>query len=118
MLNDAGPFTHIYLATGRTDLRKGMDSLLLLIKNGFELDPFAEGSIFLFCGSRLDRIKAVVFEGDGFVLMSKRLTSGRFQWPRNRSEVLDITPEQYRQLMDGFAIEYRSTIQKVLPELL
>ena len=118
MLNDASSFTHIYLACGRTDLRKGIDSLLLLIRNGFELDPFAEGSIFLFCGSRKDRLKAVVFEGDGFVLMSKRLTKGHFQWPRDHSEVLDITLEQYHQLMDGFAIEYRSTIQKVLPELL
>ena len=117
MLRDADSFRHVYIACGRTDLRRGMDSLLCLIRNEFRLDPFAEGAIFLFCGSRLDRMKALVFEGDGVVLMTKRLSKGRFQWPRDRTEMLDITMEQYRQLMDGFAIEYRSTIEKVKPGL-
>lgn len=115
MLNDATGFKHAYLCTGKTDLRKGQDGLLMIIKNEFDLDPFDAGSIFLFCGTRGNIIKALVFEEDGFVLLTKRLIRGRFQWPRNRREVLDISEEQYHLLMDGFAIEYQSTIQKIRP---
>jgi transposase len=112
MLNDAVGFKHIYLAAGKTDLRKGQDSLLMMIKNEFLLNPFESGNIFLFCGTRSHVIKALVFEEDGFVLLTKRLINGHFQWPRNRREVLDISEEQYHRLMDGFTLEYQSTIKK------
>ncbi len=115
MLNDAVGFKHAYVATGKTDLRKGQDSLIMIIKNEFGLNPFEAGSIFLFCGTRRHVIKAIVFEGDGFTLLTKRLISGHFQWPRNRREVLDISEEQYRNLMDGFAVEYTSTINNIQP---
>ena len=48
MLNDAVGFKHAYVATGKTDLRKGQDSLIMIIKNEFGLNPFEAGSIFLF----------------------------------------------------------------------
>jgi len=102
MLREATGFKHIYLATGRTDLRKGQDSLLM-----------QPGNIFLFCGRRNHVIKALVFENDGFVLLTKRLIRGHYQWPRNRRETLDISEEQYHDLLDGFAVESRSTIEKI-----
>ena len=42
-----------------------------------------QNALFLFCGRRKDRIKGLYWEGDGFVLLYKRLESGSFQWPRN-----------------------------------
>ena len=63
MLNDAVGFKHAYVATGKTDLRKGQDSLIMIIKNEFGLNPFEAGSVFLFCGTRGHVIKAIVFEG-------------------------------------------------------
>lgn len=113
MLKEATGFNHIYLATGRTDLRKGQDGLLMLIKNEFELDPFEPGNIFLFCGTRSHVIKALVFENDGFVLLTKRLIRGHYQWPRDRREALDISEKQYHDLLDGFAVECRSTIERI-----
>ena len=71
MLNDAAGFSHIYLACGYTDLRRGIDGLVSTVKCHFNLDPSEEGSIFLFCGRRADRIKALVYEGDGFLLLYK-----------------------------------------------
>ena len=47
------------------------------------------------------------------MLLTKRLISGRYQWPRDRREVMDITEEQYQSLMEGFAVEYHSTIEKI-----
>ena len=65
-----------------------------------------EGTLFLFCGTRADRFKGLLWEGDGFVLIYKRLSfDGRFQWPRDSDEARDITPEQYRLLMSGFTLE-------------
>ncbi len=62
MLKDATGFNHIYLATGYTDMRKGIDGMLMVIKGEFGINPFDTGDIFLFCGRRAHSIKALVFE--------------------------------------------------------
>jgi len=68
MLNDFNGAEYIYTACGYTDLCKGINGLALLVQKYFELDPFSSGLI-LFCGKRNDRIKALYWEGDGFVLL-------------------------------------------------
>ena len=115
MLKDAQGFKHIYVATGKTDLRYGIRGLLVIIKGEFGLDPFESGDIFLFCGGKRNAIKALVLEDVGFVLMTKKLFNGRYQWPRDSREAKEINEKQFRDLMDGFAIEYHSTIKKVKP---
>lgn len=117
MLNNATGFNRIFIACGYTDLRRGIDGLATIVKNDFHMDPYEQGNIFLFCGRRTDRMKALIYEGDGFVLAYKRLANGRFQWPRNESEVKTITQQQYRWLMDGLAIEQKKTIKKVTPSM-
>jgi transposase len=104
MLNDFNCSCPIYIACGYTDLRRGIDGLAGIVQSQFELDPCTP-SLFLFCGRRLDRLKALYWEGDGFVLLYKRLESGRFQWPRSAEEVRTLTPQQYRWLMEGLSIE-------------
>ena len=94
----------VYLACGRTDLRLGIDGLAHIVQEQFELDPFSQ-SLFLFCGRRKDRIKGLLWEGSGFLLVYKRLEEGRFQWPQTREEALQLTPQQYRWLMEGLSIE-------------
>lgn len=118
MLNNISSFSHIYIACGYTDLRYGIDGLSILIRKAFDLDPYDTNSIFLFCGRRTDRIKALVYEGDGFLLLYKRLADGHFRWPRNESEVRELTPEQYNWLMNGMKIEQKKTIKKVAPTIL
>lgn len=81
MLGDITVAKEIYLATGYTDMRKSIDGLAAVVKQQFQLDPF-QPALFLFCGRRCDRLKALLWEGDGFVLLYKRLENGRFQWPR------------------------------------
>lgn len=82
MLNDFTGADRIYIACGYTDLRRGIDGLATIVQEQFELNPFTN-SLFLFCGRRQDRIKALYWEGNGFVLLYKRLESGRK--PRNNS---------------------------------
>ena len=78
MLNDAVGFRKIYLAVGYTDLRRGMEGLAAIVKHQFNLDPYDKGVLFLFCGRRSDRIKGLLWEGDGFLLLYKRLQTGSF----------------------------------------
>ncbi|MGN6712775.1 IS66 family insertion sequence element accessory protein TnpB [Anaerocolumna jejuensis] len=118
MLNDVSSFNYIFIRMGYTNLRRGIDGLAATIKNEFHMDPYEQGNIFLFCGRRTDRMKALVYEGDGFVLAYKRLANGRFQWPRNEEEVKAISPQQYRWLMDGLAIEQKRTIKRVTTSLI
>lgn len=105
MFKDAQGIKKIIIKTGRTDLRRGIDGLAAVIRLGYGMDPLEEGTLFLFCGTRKDRIKGLIFEGDGFCLCYYRLTDGRFQWPHTPDEARDITPEQYRLLMEGFTLE-------------
>ncbi len=60
MLNNATGFKKIYLAAGKTDLRRGIEGLSAIIRFKFNLDPYDKDTIFLFCGKRYDRIKALV----------------------------------------------------------
>ena len=104
MLNDFNGADRVFLATGFTDLRRGIDGLASIVQQQFELDLFTN-TLFLFCGRRRDRIKALYWEGGGFVLLYKRLESGSFQWPRSETEVKALTPQQYRWLMEGLSID-------------
>lgn len=104
MLGDISRAERIYIACGYTDLRKSIDGLALYVKQVFKLDPMTN-ILFLFCGRRCDRIKALYLEGDGFVLLYKRLERGGFQWPRKESEAKAITPQQFRWLLEGLSIE-------------
>lgn len=94
----------VYIALGYTDLRRGIDGLAAIVQERFELDPFTN-TLFLFCGRRKDRIKGLLWEGNGFLLLYKRLEAGSFQWPRTGEEALQLTPQQYRWLMEGLSID-------------
>ena len=113
MLCDATGFRRIIIACGRTDLRLGIDGLASVVQHNFNLDPFEKDVLFLFCGRKSSRIKCLVWEGDGFLLLYKRLEDGRFQWPRTAQEAAVITEEQLHMLLSGLSIV--STIKAVHP---
>ena len=65
----------VYIVCGKTDMRKGIDTLAYLVKEKFELDPFS-GKVFLFCGGKQDRFKALYWDGQGYWLLCKRQITG------------------------------------------
>ncbi|MBN2948117.1 MAG: IS66 family insertion sequence element accessory protein TnpB [Blautia sp.] len=106
-------FKRIYIACGYTDLRYGIDGLAATVRERFNLNPFETDILFLFCGRRNDRIKALVWEGDGFLLLYKRLEDGKFKWPRKTEDLEEISEEQFRWLLTG--LDVNPGIRKVVP---
>jgi transposase len=99
----------VYIAAGKTDLRRGIDGLASIIKDKFQLDPF-QNVLFLFCGSKLTTIKGLLWDGDGFLLLKKQLSDGKFKWPRNAEEMRELSPQQIRWLMEGLSIDTKPGI--------
>lgn len=87
-----------YVACGYTDMRRGIDGLAAIVSQQFGA-PLCEDSLFLFCGRRTDRIKALYFSGDGYVLLYKRLNNGAFQWPRSEQELRLLDKRSFRWLI-------------------
>ncbi len=109
-----GDFKKVIVCCGRVDLRRGIDGLAAYVRLHYGLEPFEKGTLFLFCGTRNDRIKGLVYEGDGSTLLYKRLAPGNhFQWPRTPEEARELSAEQYLRLMSGFTLE--GTIREVYP---
>ena len=115
-LIDLSSVNAVYLACGYTDMRRSIDGLAAIVEQQFRLDPFSR-ALFLFCGRRSDRIKGLLWEGDGFLLLYKRLEGGCFQWPRDSAEAKRVTPQQLRWLMEGLSIEQKTAIREVRPAL-
>ena len=86
---------HVFLACGFTDMRKSIDGLAAIVQQNYQLDPFSN-ALFIFCGRRHDRLKALLWRGDGFLLLYKRLDNGRFRWPQKQEDVISITEQQLR----------------------
>lgn len=112
MLGDISKAEQIYIACGYTDMRKSIDSLAAVVQQNFQLNPF-QNSLFLFCGRQRDRMKALYWEGDGFVLLYKRLETGSFQWPKNVEAVRSITQQEFRWLLEGLCIDQPKALKKV-----
>ncbi len=104
MLKRNVPIRKVFLITGRTDMRKGISSLVATVRLNYGLDPIESGTLFLFCGSRKNGLKALMYEGDGFCLLTKHLNKGFYPWPSSPGEARRLTLEEYDRLLDGFAI--------------
>lgn len=103
---------NIYIVCGHTDMRKSIDGLAAIVQQQYKLDLFSS-SAFLFCGRRRDRLKVLLWEADGFLLLYKRLEDGKFNWPKSEQEVRSLTREQYIWLMQDLSIDQPKAIKKI-----
>lgn len=115
MLNDATCFHAVYIVCGYTDLRFGIDRLAAVIEDKTGSSPYVPGNLYLFCGRRSDRIKGLVWEGDGWLLLYKRLGESQFQWPRNAQEVQLLMQQQFCWLMEGLTVTPKKSVRMVAP---
>lgn len=110
MLNEFAEKTAVYLVTGYTDMRKGIDGLTEIINGKLTLDPYSK-CLFLFCGKNAGKMKGLMWEGDGFLLLYKRLDNGKYRWPREEAEARMLTKQQLRWLLEGLEIEQKKAIK-------
>lgn len=99
---------HIYLALGATDFRKQQNGLAALVALKFKLDPHTGTNVFLFSNKRHNSLRALRWDGNGFILVTKILSDEmKFQWPKTQGEVRDITKRQMDWLLEGLQVDQK-----------
>lgn len=111
MLSELTENVDVYLITGYSDMRKGIDGLATIVQGQLKLDPFNR-CLFLFCGRNRCKMKGLLWEGDGFLLLYKRLENGSFKWPRNETEARKLSSQQIRWLLEGLEIEQPKAVKQ------
>ena len=90
----------VWIATGHTDMRRGMNGLALQVQEVLKHDPYG-GHVFVFRGRRGHLLKILWADGQGVCLFAKRLERGRFVWPQAASGAVHLTPAQLAMLLEG-----------------
>jgi transposase len=90
----------VLVATKPVDFRRGADSLAALAREVLGEDPFG-GTILVFRSRRADRLKLLLWDGSGLVLVWKRLEQGAFRWPPVTGGVMPLSSAQLSALVDG-----------------
>ena len=104
---------HIYLALGATDFRKQQNGLATLVSLKFNLNPYSSTSLFLFCNKRRTSLRALRWDKNGFILVSKFLSNDmKFQWPKTEGDVRNITKRQMDWLLDGLTIAPKKALEE------
>jgi len=98
------PSVRILLATGPVDMRKSIDGLAALVNEVLGQSPFT-GYVFVFRGRRGDRVKVLVWDRNGFVLLYKRLEKGRFRFPDTMSPSRELDSTALTLLLEGLDLE-------------
>ena len=106
--------TRVWIVAGHTDMRKGFDGLAALVQTALAENPFCV-HVFVFRGRRGDILKVLWFDGQGLMLLAKRLERGRFIWPQATSGSVSLTPAQLSMLLEG--IDWRMPVRTHQPEL-
>ncbi|TWB08500.1 IS66 Orf2 like protein [Nitrospirillum amazonense] len=90
----------VLVATRPVDFRRGADGLAALVQEVLAQDPFS-GTVFVFRSKRSDRLKLLVWDGTGLVLVWKRLETGTFRWPPITEGVMRLSGAQMEALLAG-----------------
>ncbi len=104
----------VWLAAGRTDMRRGINGLALQVQQVLERDPHG-GDLYIFRGRRGDLVKCLWHDDTGMSLYVKRLERGRFVWPQARDGVVALTPAMLSMLLEG--IDWRAPQRTWRPEM-
>jgi transposase len=99
------PGVRVWIATGHTDMRRGMTSLALQVQEALKRDPHG-GDLYVFRGKSGKLIKILWHDGLGMSLYAKRLERGRFIWPSAVDGAVVITPAQLGYMLEG--IDWRN----------
>jgi transposase len=94
------PGVRVLIATRPVDFRRGADSLAAMVQAVLGQDPFS-GAVFVFRSKRADRVKLLVYDGTGLVLIWKRLEGAKFKWPAISEGLMRLSAAQMAALFEG-----------------
>src|SRR3954468_6060236 len=97
--------SRVWIATGHTDMRRGMQGLALQVQESLKRDPHA-GDLYIFRGRRGDLAKILWHDGIGLSLYAKRLDRGKFIWPSASGDAVSISAAQMAYMLEG--IDWRN----------
>lgn len=105
----------VFLKPGTTDMRKSINGLSAMVQNEFKMNLY-DKSLFLFSNRRMDMVKILYWDRNGFCIWHKRLEADRFPWPQNTEDVQEITTQELKWLLSGIdfrrvhkELQYRKT---------
>ena len=105
----------VYIAYGATDFRQQITSLCNIVKNTFKLNPYGKDA-YIFCNKKRNSIRVLCYDRNGFILAQKTLIDTekmKFQWPKNKVEMKEITKEQVNWLLSGLSIEPKKYFKEI-----
>jgi transposase len=89
--------------------------LAALVQEVLQLDPFC-GAAFIFRAKSADRIKILIWDGSGLILIYKRLEDGKFRWPRIENGIMRLSPAQASALFEGLDWTRVRAVRAVRPQ--
>lgn len=108
------PNTRVWIVAGHTGMRRGFDGLAAMVQSALAANPFS-GHVFVFRGRRGDILHVLWLDGQGLMLLSKRLEHGRFVWPQATEGRVALPPAQLSMLVEG--IDWRMPARTDTPTL-
>jgi transposase len=106
----------IYLACGRTDLRKAINGLSAIVKLRFQAESLDQ-ALFVFCNRSRNRLKILEWDGDGFWVYAKRLEKGAFHWPPGETQSMMLSEDEFGHLLGGTKLRLKMKREEVEPNL-
>lgn len=106
------PHTKVYIARDALDFRKQIDGLSVYVQEVLALNPLS-AHLFVFRNRTRDKIKVLYWDNNGFCLLYKRLSRGRFPWPEKHQAVLTCGLRELQWLLEGLDIRELSERPKL-----
>ncbi|MCB9913070.1 MAG: IS66 family insertion sequence element accessory protein TnpB [Planctomycetes bacterium] len=97
------PGMRVFAAREPTDMRKGFDGLCGLVCGVIDQDP-QSGHLFVFCNRSRNRVKILMWDGSGYLLLYKRIDHGRFHLYDKYSEAtgcFELNPTDLTLILEG-----------------
>jgi transposase len=96
------PQMRVLVAVEPVDFRAGIDSIARQCRERLSVDPFS-GTAYVFRNRRGTSIKILIFDGQGFWLCQKRLSTGRFRWwpTADGAQSTPLAVHQFQLLLYG-----------------
>lgn len=105
------PSVRVFVAVEAVDGRKGVDSLVAIVRSVFQHDPLS-GHLYVFLSRRLDRVRVIYWDRNGFAMWTKRLERGRFHPPKPSGDpgcLLPIEAAQLALILEGIDLRGAKT---------